>query len=258
MRKSIIKTLETRLGNVTVTETTVTKTNGVSLTGVIIDDGSPLKPTIYYKPDMNDDELVEFIIDAYMHLPKAHITIDNLKDKSWVLAHIIPEVINATRNRDMLKELVFKPFLDLAKVWRIDLGEGTALLTSSLALDLGISLKELDRIHDEYYTTNLDEFLFGKDISDCPLRLVSTENNRFGASAITDSDYLRQLSKDLGWETFTIIPSSIHELLIVEPDKLDIETVAEMVRDVNSHAVLESEYLSDTVYMWDGSKVVIA
>lgn len=73
----------------------------------------------------------------------------------------------------------------------------------------------------------------------------SNDSNCLGAAA----GFLgaKSFCKNLGWSGAWIIPSSIHEVLLV-PDSLEREMLESMIYDINRSVVDESERLSDRAY----------
>ena len=71
-----------------------------------------------------------------------------------------------------------------------------------------------------------------------------------GASALLDKKIMEEIVKTVG--EFYILPSSIHEVLIVPVKSgMDIETLENMVCEVNATQVQLEERLSDHVYAYN-------
>lgn len=80
--------------------------------------------------------------------------------------------------------------------------------------------------------------------------LTNKENNR-GASAMLCPWVMKKVS-DLFPEGFYIIPSSIHESLIVQENGGNsVKELREILRNVNRTAVENEEVLSDNIYQYD-------
>ncbi len=97
----------------------------------------------------------------------------------------------------------------------------------------------------------------------CPFNIpsfyvVSNEKLVNGANALARKDILDTFAEEHG--DFYIIPSSIHELLFLPVSIFgnDVSTLSDMVNQVNRTEVSESDYLSDTIYLYskDGLKTV--
>ena len=70
-----------------------------------------------------------------------------------------------------------------------------------------------------------------------------------GAAVIAYPGLLTRVEQLLG--SFFLIPSSIHEVILVPVEDMDAYDIAganEIVRSVNEHEVAENEILSDHVY----------
>ena len=77
-----------------------------------------------------------------------------------------------------------------------------------------------------------------------------------GAGIIAYQDFMDQAAERVGGD-FYILPSSIHEILIV-PDngQMDLAQLQDMVREVNATQVLPEEKLTDNVYHYDSQEKV--
>ena len=112
-----------------VTINSVRKNNGVMLTGVVImEKGSHIAPTIYlesiyeeYRKGRNFRELLTEIIGIY---EKNRIQycgeFDFFHDFTKVRKKIFYKLINAKKNKELLEEVPFVPYLDLAIVFYCD------------------------------------------------------------------------------------------------------------------------------------------
>lgn len=81
--------------------------------------------------------------------------------------------------------------------------------------------------------------------------VMSNRKNRFGAAAMLYKDALKDFSEKID-ESFAIIPSSIHEVLLV-PDSMDIPAseLKDMLLDVNANLVRPDEILSQNIYLYN-------
>ena len=90
------------------------------------------------------------------------------------------------------------------------------------------------------------------EVSNEPL-VVTNSSGQCGAAAIFYPEVMEQLAEKFGGK-FCVIPSSIHEVLIV-PDNGDHETLNNMVRSVNEDILNPGEFLSDHIYLCDGNEI---
>ena len=86
------------------------------------------------------------------------------------------------------------------------------------------------------------------------MHLILNESQIYGAAAMfACPDLFRTISTQLDSDLI-ILPSSIHDLIIVEANSameaMGKEAIYEMVSDVNQVCVEKEEFLSDTVYVY--------
>ena len=90
------------------------------------------------------------------------------------------------------------------------------------------------------------------------LFLLTTRSKQEGAVSVIYPGLLDRVRKALGTD-FYIIPSSIHEVIIVPDDGSDrMEILKEMVSEVNRSCVPKQEILSDTVYHYPEDQFVVS
>lgn len=93
------------------------------------------------------------------------------------------------------------------------------------------------------------------DPNDCEFdtKVVTNESMVFGASAIFYGNTMQKLSDEMESDLI-ILPSSIHEVLVIPSKVLDkdvtLDSLANIVREVNATTVLPEERLSDGVYVY--------
>lgn len=200
---------------------------------------------------------------------------DTLKDR------ILCKLINKEKNKDLLKEVPFVDFLDLAVVFYVivsdeHVGCGSVLLRNSNIEDLGVDKETLykdamrnntrilgfsiSRIEDVLFNImksrkdNFDEELFEEyekrkeNDALLPMYILSNQKNIQGAACMLNTDRLSGFADELDSDFF-IIPSSVHELILV-PDFLNknVDELKQMIVDVNNNQVPIQEVLSDRLY----------
>lgn len=284
--EEVLKKLKERYGKGwEVTISYVPKNNDVIRTAFCIrDEKNTISPTIYaedyyrmYEKGTSFDKIVDDIVSFYEYACKNDIPkdFDYLHDWEMVKNRLAIIVVNRDRNINNLNTLVWREFLDLAiiPVICVDNKEGrfsSIKVTKALAEHLGVDEDTLidaavSNNKNIFETTfeNLAEAVAGimeveplEDISECPLRIMSNTHKMNGAGAILDTDSLRKMYEELG--DYYIIPSSIHEILCIPTNISDVTHVQYMVKEVNSTSVTEEEFLSNSVYIFDGNEVRIA
>lgn len=97
-----------------------------------------------------------------------------------------------------------------------------------------------------------------REFEAAPFHVLSNESGIDGAALIACPEVLKAVQKEIG-EDFYILPSSIHETLIVPKSEMnDVEDLKQMVSSVNEAEVPPEDRLSDNVYEFDGHSLKIA
>lgn len=80
--------------------------------------------------------------------------------------------------------------------------------------------------------------------------LMSNTEKVNGAAAIIDPNNM-DLARSYMQDDFYILPSSVHEVLLVKQNQMSVEELEDMVKTVNASAVALQDRLSDHVYKYD-------
>lgn len=80
--------------------------------------------------------------------------------------------------------------------------------------------------------------------------VLSNKRKINGASIILYNEQLAQLSEKLN-DDLLIMPSSIHEVLVVPASSMNATDLKQMVREVNDTEVSEQEILGYSVYRYN-------
>ena len=213
--------------------------------------------------------------------------LERLTDFEEIKEKIGCRLVNAAHNAEVLSDRPHTMVDDLAVTYHIELGEheGSHLSTAvtyRLMETYGIDTKKLHEIALE----NMDSLspatfqgmsetmaeLMMPDMMDNGMSeeearravktmlppgqeetmyVLSNRNRLHGAAALLNVGMMDDITGKIGKEYF-ILPSSIHEVLIVpKTDQMDLESLENMVREVNTTQVLPKERLSDHVYVYD-------
>ena len=210
---------------------------------------------------------------------KEHMDYDSVKE------HLAVMLVNTQANKRMLQEMPHENMEDLSAICYVDFpvesndGKATMKVKNEHLKMWNVDAKEmfqqarantqpvntpilqsmdemlLSIFNEEGHATNLlDENVdFGLRSHDMLYALTNVEK-QYGASMITQPEVLNKLEQ-LFPEGFYVLPSSVHEVLIV-PDNGEMEPkmLGEMVREVNKNEVERQEVLSDRVYSYDKEK----
>lgn len=262
------------------------KNNGIMLYGLtVLEDEINISATIYLEPyyEVYEDTGMEYIVDRLERVyeenkPEQSFDISKILDYESIKEDLRAKLINYELNRDFLKEVPHRRFLDLAIVAYIALemeeeieGNATITVKNNLQQTWKVDKEEmidtaLENIKGDVVAADMSEYvdmsLFGNTENLFDIYVLTNRLKLHGAVAMLQKDRLKQFSEELEKETLTILPSSIHECLIIntEDEPKDIDELREMVKEVNETVVSDQDILSNNVYIYNRTtdKITIA
>lgn len=260
----------------------VVKNNGVVLHGIsILETDINVSPTIYvehffeeFERDGRLEVIAEHIWEIYQRdrLP-ASFDITWFKSFENVRDKVAYKLVNFERNKELLKQVPHEKYLDLAKVYYVvveteEVGRGSILVFNTHLELWGITAEQLKEaatentpkllpvqfggIYDVLKLMMGEETLLDYEdcIEDCHMYVATNTSKTFGASVLCYEGVMREFAKKLETD-FYILPSSIHETIIVFPKgEDDAPALREMVYMVNRTNLSPEEVLSDSVYYY--------
>lgn len=262
------------------------KNNGIVLYGLtVLEDEINISATIYLEPyyEVYEDTGMEYILDRLERVyeenkPEQSFDISKILDYESIKENLRAKLINYELNREFLKEVPHRRFLDLAIVAYIALemeeeieGNATITVKNNLQQTWKVDTEELidtalENIRGDVVAANMSEYvdmsLFGDTENLFDIYVITNRLKLHGAVAMLQKDRLKQFSEELKKETLTILPSSIHECLIInaEDEDKDTDELKEMVKEVNETVVSDQDILSNNVYIYNRTtdKITIA
>ena len=269
----------------------VVKTNGLKLDAIAIKNNTnSLTPVIYLEKFYEafcEGRSIEDIAEAIIKLNERESGLDNgiineITNYDFIKSYLQTKLISKEHNSELLETVPYKEFLDLALVcvlnipFEEDSSEGVAMVRKNLVSIWGVSeeemfevamansmsknpamIKSLNEIISDMYNDDFMEEQEENEILDlvrCAesgMYVMTTSNKINGAVTITYENVLKQFAEEKESD-FYILPSSIHEVIIVPADdNSDAEVFRDMVQSVNRTAVAPNEILSDNVYYYN-------
>ncbi|WP_026518431.1 DUF5688 family protein [Butyrivibrio sp. MC2021] len=207
--------------------------------------------------------------------------IDAFKDYDKMKETLAMEVVSAERNADLLETVPHKNMEDMAVVYRFvvssDVGEtGSVLVTNKMLDQYGITPEQLhadamknapevrpmeikgmgEVLAEQMGIENAEMLGFAIPPEQDQMLVASVKGNVHGAGVLAYEDFMDKASDRVGG-SFFILPSSIHEILII-PDngQFDLKSLENMVREVNATTVDPVDKLTDNVYHYDAQDKV--
>ena len=246
----------------------VIKRNDISRTALHIESERKKGFPVVYLEDYYDmlkkSSVEEIAIQIYQTLGEnqealSELEVQKLIERGTVEKYITYRLINKEMNTDYLKDKVYRDYLDLAVVYEIScsVGDncGAIIVTKKLAEIIGYTENELYKIASAN-TPSMRPVKFmrlyeaiGIDVEEIdfkdPFIVLSNSEKVFGASVILYPGLEKQIY-DMYGEAI-IIPSSVHELLIINND-LCADQLSSIVNEVNNTVVNREDILSYSIY----------
>lgn len=243
---------------------------------------SNVSPTIYITPDMEgwtDDQYAERITSILRRSEEdmEDLDVNKYLTKDYILEHIRPKIISnskiniiAARNNEYIYMeserlgLILMYFIEIQEQSKE--GMASITLTEKIRDMAGVStdkIKEAAFRNINSITTinTMREVMLSimnipaeiaDDIipeDDIPMWVVTTKDKYFGAATIMSQDTINRIAEVIGSEDFFILPSSVHEVLVIPAGKdMDPEELLAMVKQVNETEVSVEDRLADAVY----------
>lgn len=264
----------------------VAKNNGISYDAfIIVNPSVNISPTIYIPPyyhryleGVDLESIANDILTTYQKsLPESDFDVTLFTDYNKAKNHIIMRLVNYKRNEERLKDIPHQRFLDFAIIfcclvafdntqqgsilihnehlnyWNIDcetLYETAARNTPRLLPFYFANLEHLLRevIVETPLTDSNDAF---------PMYVLSNQHKVYGATVLLYPNLLAEIAATLN-KDFIIIPSSIHEVLIIPVlDNTDTNQYTHMIQEVNETQLTDDEILSDHAYFYSRQNRII-
>ena len=245
---------------------TVTK-NGKTIPGIAVGSGK-VRPAIYedqIKGFTLDTELLEFVRFQEKTAPDWDI-----KDK-LTKNYIMENAVSCIRPSVEDEVVSFPAYGDLQEYIRIvveneaDGFHGSFQLNADHLKQLELNASEIraaarknlrERTEIKPLSMVLLEFMGDEaNVSvpeDEPVFVATNKEKFYGAAVMLLGDVLNSFCAEQGIKEVVIIPSSIHEILLVK-EPSDPSVINQMIRDVNENEVAEEERLSDHCYIFRAS-----
>lgn len=248
--------------------------NGVNLEGIMIRNGSPIAPIIYTDEiikiaeanGVSLSEVVDEIISEYEQHRKIQFNMDQFISREFILSHVYIGIQKAS-NEDIEKKKCDLEGLEtyLYVMDRVQGGGYSAKLSKHLLKLADLNENEVwQRAQKNTFAeTQIQNMLsvlanlgyvpreMAEVKSDFPQMYIVTNKCKFrGASAILDKDALRAFGREHGIDKVIVIPSSIHEMLIMPYEgNMGIDDMSVIVAEVNTVKVEPEEQLADRAYL---------
>lgn len=256
----------------------VQKVNGVLLRGItIIKENQSIMPTLYlehffdkYESGMPMYEVVKNFMEEY---EKACIyedfDIGFFEDYEKVKPHLGYKLVNYEMNWQLLQEVPYKCYLDLAVVCYCSIvddriGKGSILIRNEHLRMWNVKEEELFKDSMENMVNQMPVELLNmskvlKELYDDPAELIAAKlpmyvltnkGRMFGAGTLLYPEQLEKIAEEVQ-DDFYLLPSSLHEVIIL-PKKYGADEMylSHMVDEINFEQLDREEILSNHAYLY--------
>ena len=230
------------------------------------------------------DEVVDKAVETINHgiNERPDFDIDSFTDYSQMKEKLAMEVVSAETNKEVLENVPHKDLEDMAVVYRFvlssdDEGRASILVTNQILESMGVTPEQLHadalEIAPQIKPAEIRGMseviaeMMGMEQAEAlgimPMRpedeqlfVATVPDKTHGAGVLAYQNFMDQAAERVGGDFF-ILPSSIHEVLIV-PDngRMDLKDLEAMVRDVNATQVAPADKLTDNVYHYDSKEKI--
>lgn len=286
-KKRVKKEVEYRVdGLVSIQQ--ITKNNGLELDGLtILAAGVNISPTIYLNYYFDEylkhglNAVVDKIIEVYeQNKPEVPIDISFFTDAEKVKGKIKMKLISYSRNKELLKKVPHVRYLDMAIIFYAEMenkpNEGLATIqiynhhlsfwdfTTEALYELAnenmlgdFRLESIfESIIDIFDEEQKEMLMAAKDMF--RMQILTNKAKMYGAIGMLQTCMLQEYMKRYNTEKLLIIPSSVHEVLLIPYEQgVDMEEMKAMVKEVNATQLQPEEVLSDNAYIYDGNEIQI-
>lgn len=259
----------------------ILKNNGERKEAVLIrfsDEPEKTAPIIYLKPVYEEyerygDDIQEYvgrIVELREKERGGEPLVEIIMEWEKAKNNIYPVLISKTDNMELLNRLLYSDFLDLAVIYEIRWTENNRVLSCKVTKEMlrvyKITKTELhsraieNMKQDGYCLRDLLHEICDLELPDdkdslCEIGkiyILTNFSKKHGAAGLLYTELLKE--KMNGMSAY-IIPSSVHEILLV-PIELDMETekINDMIEQVNQEVVAKEERLENHCYIWDGGE----
>ena len=258
----------------------VLKNNGTIYDGLVIEDPIlNISPTIYLNPyyhryldGVSMEDIYEDILKTYQdNLPEEDFDITLFRDYEKAHERIVMKLVNAEKNKRLLQHVPHILVHDLAilflcsvsnfsreyatiliynshmKLWDVNLSD---LYEAALENSPKILPPRLDNLYDVFEHITHESLSFLEELN---ISILTNYIRVHGATCMVYPGLLEEIA-DIYEDDIVIIPSSIHDVLVFPksnlPDGYSLETLADMIQEVNETQLTDDEVLSDHAYCY--------
>lgn len=259
------------------------KNNGILFHGLEITETNTINSIFYvnnlYKDNVCVADAVDNLCIWFEELKGERLrSYQWLCDFSLVKNKLSYKLVNKEENEFMMKDYVCEEFLDLLKIYTINISDlpdniqlGSIMIEKKLLELWNVTEKEVKELAEEnselilpciiakmsdvmkrIMETNgcdMSEELRNR-IDESKLWVMTNENRSDGAATMCYKNDLKEFACARGCDIY-ILPCSVHEIFLLPVGETTTEYLKQLVAETNDIYVADEEFLSDNVYMYN-------
>lgn len=243
--------------------------------------GAEVAPVIYLESYYNNylagadmDDIIHDMVDLYREEARTVIKHNEFSGNTYSRSNLFLRALSYDNNKEFLKDSIYEKIGDIViEVRYLMMDDGHRIGSTSVGnADIarwGVSRKEIfeqakentPELFPVRYGT-LENFLHVKTDEETDIGMtilvVTNERGSNGATYIAYPEMIDSILQQYGLEgNCYILPSSIHELLVLPEDENVLAYYSDVVRDINMHEVSREDFLSDNIYKFDAKEKTI-
>lgn len=260
----------------------VLKDNGITRRGILLkQEGERYNPVLYldgayerYQAGETAEEVLgQMLGDNDGQIREMETAWDfqpkQFADYNYVKEHLRLRLVNYGKNTELLREMPYVRWNDLAVIFYYEIGDGQAQvqINNSHPALWGKTAEMLYRDALENMKSSVPDELFplrslipAGAVPDMgeepPIHVLTNGAGRYGAAAMLYTGKIRELAESMGSD-LVILPASLHEVLLVPDREGKRQAYREMVGEVNRTVLEPEEVLSDNIYRYSREKDMV-
>lgn len=248
--------------------------NGIKYDTLVIGEGN-VRPSLTIDADLIDEIKSDGVAAVVERIEKSLDDVPTIDPEIASADYIRKNAFLAVGNKAMAEDEDVVGYLenDVFNYVRVEVDDGTFVVKKKMLEALGLNRNDLFEMAKANQIARADDledigaFLnsMGVPVPGTPeMLIVTTRDKVLGASLAFIPEYMDKLLSSMNLKRVFVLPSSIHECLLVplvpENDEVApmLTQLTEMVREVNSSAVKDCEVLADHAYLYTVGKGLTA
>lgn len=230
-------------------------------TGITVGDRRKVAPVVYIDSMIEDGKTVDEIADEVAALAKNGYVeweasdIVEMLDESRIVYRLI-----SNDNFDFYKNMPMRSYMDMIIVYGYYISQNAfTYITNDLMRIKGLTEQQLYR-HAmentqqiipatlESMSSIIGEMTDIETQDEQSMYVLSNKDRYFGAAAVLYPNLLQRIKNQLG--SFYLLPSSVHEWIIIPASSKSSSELNQMINDVNREYVNSSNQLSNHCYLY--------